>query len=44
MLIEDGEYSLQKPKMRLALYRKLIEFLGANLGAAVPPQERPKAP
>lgn len=41
VLIKDGEHSLQHPEMRLMLYRKLTEFLGANLGAAAPPQNAP---
>jgi dipeptidyl aminopeptidase/acylaminoacyl peptidase len=37
VLIKDGEHSLQRPEMRLTLYRKLTEFLAANLGAAAAP-------
>lgn len=32
VLIPHGDHSLTRPEMRLALYRKLTEFLGANLG------------
>lgn len=32
VLIKDGEHSLLEPEMRLILYRKLTEFLAANLG------------
>ena len=44
VLIKGGEHSLQDPEMRLTLYRKLTEFLGANLGAPAPPDTAPKAP
>jgi len=44
VLIKDGEHSLQRPEMRLTLYRKLTEFLGANLGAPAPPDTAPKVP
>jgi dipeptidyl aminopeptidase/acylaminoacyl peptidase len=32
VLIPHGEHSLMRPEMRLILYRKVTEFLGANLG------------
>ena len=32
VLIKHGEHSLVRPEMRLILYRKLTEFLRANLG------------
>jgi dipeptidyl aminopeptidase/acylaminoacyl peptidase len=32
VLIKHGEHSLVRPEMRLTLYRKLTEFLRANLG------------
>ncbi|MGH8277636.1 MAG: alpha/beta hydrolase family protein, partial [Steroidobacteraceae bacterium] len=32
VLIRHGEHSLLRPPMRLTLYRRLTEFLGANLG------------
>ncbi|HVP33246.1 MAG TPA: S9 family peptidase [Steroidobacteraceae bacterium] len=32
VLIRHGEHSLQRPEMRLTLYRKVTEFLHANLG------------
>ncbi|HEX4618310.1 MAG TPA: prolyl oligopeptidase family serine peptidase, partial [Steroidobacteraceae bacterium] len=32
VLIKQGEHSLMRPEMRLTLYRKLTEFLRANLG------------
>jgi dipeptidyl aminopeptidase/acylaminoacyl peptidase len=44
VLIKDGEHSLRRPEMRLTLYRKLTEFLGANLGAAAPPESVLKGP
>jgi dipeptidyl aminopeptidase/acylaminoacyl peptidase len=33
VVIPGGEHSLIEPAMRLALYTKLVEFLGANLGS-----------
>ncbi len=33
VVIKEGEHSLLRPQMRLTLYKKLEEFLGANLGA-----------
>jgi dipeptidyl aminopeptidase/acylaminoacyl peptidase len=44
VVIQDGEHSLLRPDMRLTLYRKLTEFLGAKLGAPAPPDTAPKAP
>jgi dipeptidyl aminopeptidase/acylaminoacyl peptidase len=32
VLIKHGEHSLVRPEMRLILYRKVTEFLRANLG------------
>lgn len=37
VLIRHGDHSLTRPEMRLTLYRKLTEFLKANLGQE-PPQ------
>jgi dienelactone hydrolase len=42
VLIKDGGHSLARSDMRLTLYRKLTEFLAANLGVAAPPP--PSAP
>jgi dipeptidyl aminopeptidase/acylaminoacyl peptidase len=36
VLIRHGEHSLVRPEMRLTLYRKVTEFLRANLGAGGP--------
>jgi dipeptidyl aminopeptidase/acylaminoacyl peptidase len=36
VLIPHGEHSLLRPEMRLTLYRKLTEFLHANLGSGGP--------
>jgi dipeptidyl aminopeptidase/acylaminoacyl peptidase len=46
VLIKDGEHRLRKPQMRLALYRKPTEFLGAGRGAAAaaPPRSAPQGP
>ena len=33
VVIPGGEHSLLEPSMRLTLYTKLAEFLGANLGS-----------
>jgi dipeptidyl aminopeptidase/acylaminoacyl peptidase len=33
VVIKEGQHSLREPDMRLTLYRKLAEFLAANLGA-----------
>jgi dipeptidyl aminopeptidase/acylaminoacyl peptidase len=41
VLIKHGEHSLVRPEMRLTLYRRLIEFLRANLG---PGQSREGSP
>jgi len=38
VLIRHGEHSLVRPEMRLTLYRKLTEFLQANLGPGQNPQ------
>ena len=44
VLIKDGGHSLARPEMRLTLYRKLTEFLAANLNAAAAPESAPQTP
>jgi len=38
VLIRHGDHSLVRPEMRLALYRKVTDFLRANLGPGQSPQ------
>lgn len=41
VLIKHGEHSLVRPEMRLVLYRKVTDFLRANLGPGQTPQGSP---
>lgn len=36
LIIKEGDHSLSRPEMRLALYQRLEQFLGRYLGGAEP--------